>query len=127
MAASDVSKWPAVRQCLVALQQAIAGRSPAVMDGRDIGTHVLPEAPYKFFLTASVEERAKRRQLELAHKGMPKPLEECIRDIESRDLQDSTRAASPLTVAPGAEVLDTTEMTADQAIEHIIEKVGQCI
>lgn len=127
MAASDVSKWPAVRQRLVALQQEIAGQRPVVMDGRDIGTHVLPDAPYKFFLTASVEERAKRRQLELGLKGMPKQLEECIRDIESRDLQDSTRAASPLTVAPGAEVLDTTQMTADQAIEHIIEKVGKGI
>jgi cytidylate kinase len=124
MAASDVSKWPAVRARLVALQQEIAGKSPVVMDGRDIGTHVLPGAPYKFFLTASAEARALRRQLELRQKGIEKAREECLRDIESRDLQDSTRAASPLTVAPGAEVLDTTDMTAEQAAEHIIGKVG---
>lgn len=125
MAASDVSKWPVVRARLVALQQEIAGRSPVVMDGRDIGTHVLPGAPFKFFLTASVEARARRRQLELEQKGAPKPIGECIRDIESRDLQDSTRAASPLIVAPGAEVLDTTGMTAGQAAEYIIGKVGR--
>jgi CMP/dCMP kinase len=123
MAASDVSKWPAVRTRLVALQQQIAGRSPVVMDGRDIGTHVLPDAPFKFFLTASVDARALRRHQELLQKGTDKPIGECVRDIESRDLQDSTRAASPLTVAPGAEVLDTTGMTAAQAIEYIIGKV----
>jgi cytidylate kinase len=123
MAASDVSLWPGVRERLVALQQGIAGRSPVVMEGRDIGTHVLPGARFKFFVTATVAARARRRQLELARKGVEKPIGECVRDIESRDLQDSTRAASPLRVAPGAEVLDTTEMTALQAAEYIIRKV----
>jgi cytidylate kinase len=127
MAASDVSKWPAVRRRLVALQQKIAGRNPVVMDGRDIGTHVLPDAPFKFFLTASAQARARRRQLELAGKGVRKSLGECLRDIEGRDLQDTTRAASPLTVAPGAEVLDTSDMTALQAAEHIIGKVVSAI
>lgn len=123
MAASDVSKWPAVRARLVALQRAIAGNSCVVMDGRDIGTHVLPDAPFKFFVTASVQARARRRQLELLQKGIGKELEECARDIEERDLQDSTRAASPLEVAPGAEVLDTTDMTAAEAAEYVIGKV----
>lgn len=124
LAASDVSKWPAVRGRLVALQRQIAGLKPVVMDGRDIGAHVLPGAPYKFFLTASLEARARRRQLELAERGAAKTLEECAEDIRGRDLQDSTRAASPLAVAPGAEVLDTSGMTAAQAAEHIIRKVG---
>ena len=124
MAASDVSKWPAVRERLVALQREIAGARPVVMDGRDIGTHVLPDAPYKFFVTASVTTRARRRQLELAEKGVFKEFEAFVRDIEERDRQDSTRAASPLRLAPGAEVLDTTDMTAEEAIQYVVGRVG---
>jgi cytidylate kinase len=124
MAASDVSKWPAVRERLVALQREIAGVRPVVMDGRDIGTHVLPDAPYKFFVTASVTTRARRRLLELAEKGVHKELEAFVRDIEERDRQDSTRAASPLRVAPGAEVIDTTDMTAEEAIQYVVGRVG---
>lgn len=123
MAASDVSKWPAVRARLVALQREIAGTRAVVMDGRDIGTHVLPDAKFKFFVTASVETRARRRQLELAAKGTHRDLAEFIHDIEERDRQDSTRAASPLKVAPGAEVLDTTEMTAGEAIDYVVGRV----
>ncbi len=126
-AASDVSQWPAVRRRLVALQQAIAGQRSVVMDGRDIGTHVLPTAQHKFFVTASVEARARRRLLELQSRGSSKSFEECVRDIEERDLQDSSRAASPLRVADGAEVLDTTELTAEEAVEHVIRRVRQGI
>jgi CMP/dCMP kinase len=125
MAASDVSKWPEVRARLVALQQAIAGKRSVVMDGRDIGTHVLPNARYKFFVTASVQARARRRMLELAEKGIQKPIGEFIREIEERDLQDSTRAASPLRVAEGAEVVDTTDMTAEEAAQYVINKVEE--
>lgn len=124
-AASDVSQWPVVRARLVALQQAIAGQRSVVMDGRDIGTHVLPMAQHKFFVTASVQARAMRRQLELKSRGLAKALEDCVRDIEERDHQDSTRAASPLRVADGAEVLDTTEMTANEAADHVIRRVQQ--
>jgi CMP/dCMP kinase len=123
MAASDVSRWPAVRARLVALQREIAGKRPVVMDGRDIGTHVLPDAMFKFFVTATPEARARRRQMELAGKGIDRPLAECLGEMRERDLQDSTRAASPLRVAEGAEVLDTTDMTAEQAIDYILEKV----
>ena len=124
-AASDVSQWQAVRARLVTLQRAIAGRRSVVMDGRDIGTHVLPGARHKFFVTASVEARARRRLLELQARGSGKSLEDCVRDIEERDRQDSSRAASPLRVADGAEVLDTTQMTAEQAVEHVIRRVRQ--
>jgi cytidylate kinase len=123
MAASDVSKWPAVRERLVSLQRKIAGRRPVVMDGRDIGTHVLPGAKFKFFVTATAQARAVRRQLDLARKGIARTLEECLAEMRDRDLQDSTRAAAPLTVAEGAEVLDTTDMTAAQAMEYILGKV----
>jgi CMP/dCMP kinase len=125
MAASGVSKWPGVRGRMVALQQAIAGQQSVVMDGRDICTHVLPNARFKFFVTASVEARAKRRQMELAAKGIARDLDEFIRDIRDRDLQDSTRAASPLRVAEDAEVLDTTGMTAQEAAEAVIRKVEE--
>jgi CMP/dCMP kinase len=123
MAASDVSKWPGVRSRLVALQQAIAGQRSVVMDGRDIGTHVLPQAQFKYFVTATVAARAGRRQLELAGKGIATELEALMKDIEGRDRQDSTRAASPLRVAWGAAVLDTTGMTVNEAVEYIIRKV----
>jgi cytidylate kinase len=123
MAASDVSKWPEVRARLVALQRKIAGSQPVVMDGRDIGTHVLPEAKFKFFVTATAEVRALRMQSDLARKGIDRPLEECLAEMRERDLQDSTRAEAPLLVAEGAEVLDTTDMTAEQAVEYILGKV----
>jgi CMP/dCMP kinase len=123
MAASDVSKWPEVRARLVALQRKIAGSQPVVMDGRDIGTHVLPGAKFKFFVTATPQARAQRRQLELARTGIDRPLAECLAEMRERDLQDSTRAAAPLLVADGAEVLDTTDMTAAQAVEYILGKV----
>lgn len=123
MAASDVSRWPGVRRRLVALQQQIAGRRDVVMDGRDIGTTVLPDAQFKFFVTASPEVRARRRQAELKQKGIEKPFEECLRDIEDRDRQDSSRAASPLVVADGAEVVDTSDRSADEVVKYLMGKV----
>ena len=123
MAASNISKWPQVRQRMVRLQQQFAGSESAVMDGRDIGTHVLPEAQFKFYVTASVQERATRRMLEMEQKGIFMPLADYIKDIEDRDLQDSTRAASPLRVAKGAEVLDTSHMTAQEAVDYVVAKV----
>jgi cytidylate kinase len=111
----------------VALQREIAGQHDVVMDGRDIGTHVLPGAAVKIFVTASVQARARRRQLELAAKGIEKGLPDCVSDIEERDRQDSSRVASPLRVAEGAQVLDTTGMTAEDAVEFVIRRVEQAL
>ena len=122
-AASQVSRHRAVRERMVALQRRLAGQIPVVMDGRDIGTVVLPQAAFKFFLTASVEVRAERRRLELLAQGIDRPLEEYSRDIAERDRQDMTRAESPLMVAPGAEVVDTSAMTADEVVAHVLGRV----
>ncbi len=122
-AASQVSRHRAVRERMVALQRRLAGQIPVVMDGRDIGTVVLPQAAFKFFLTASVEVRAERRRLELLAQGIDRPLEEYSRDIAERDRQDMTRAESPLMVAPGAEVVDTSAMTANEVVAHVLGRV----
>lgn len=120
MAASTVSKIPAVRLKLVELQRAIAAKTDCVMDGRDIGSYVLPNAKYKFFITADSLERAKRRQAELAEKGISISVEEVHEDIKKRDHQDSTRAFAPLVVSEGAVVIDTTDMTISQVQDTIL-------
>lgn len=122
-AASDVSKWPAVRRGMVALQQRIAKDMSVVMDGRDIGTHVMPDAPHKFFLTASVEARARRRLKDLAAMGQEKDLETMCREIEMRDYQDSHRDFAPLRQAPDACFIDTTNMTQQQVIDAVIAQI----
>ncbi len=122
-AASQVSRHRAVRERMVALQRQLAGQIPVVMDGRDIGSVVLPQAAFKFFVTASVEVRAERRRLELLAQGIDRPLEEYMRDIAERDRQDMTRAESPLVVAPGAEVVDTSAMNADEVVAHVLGRV----
>ncbi|MDR0856743.1 MAG: (d)CMP kinase [Clostridiales bacterium] len=118
-AASDASAIQAVRTMLVAAQQAIAQRICCVLDGRDIGTKVLPEARYKFFLTASAEERARRRTLELAEKGAPADYGEILRQIQTRDYNDTHRAASPLVCADGAHTVDSTSMSLDEVVATI--------
>ena len=125
MAASAVSAYPAVRKFLFGLQQTIASENNVVMDGRDIGTVVLPHADVKIFLTASPEERARRRFLELKEKGVS--YEEVLRDVKQRDLQDTTRAVSPLRRADDAVLLDTTDLNFDesvQAVLNLIHKAG---
>ena len=125
MAASAVSAYPAVRKFLFGLQQTIAAENNVVMDGRDIGTVVLPHADVKIFLTASPEERARRRFLELKEKGVS--YEEVLRDVKQRDLQDTTRAVSPLRRADNAILLDTTDLNFDesvQAVLNLIHKAG---
>ncbi|MFW5780321.1 MAG: (d)CMP kinase [Bacillota bacterium] len=121
MAASTVSKIPAVRIKLVELQRKIAERTDCVIDGRDIGSYVLPKAKYKFFMTASAEERAKRRHKELIEKGKNLTLNEVLDDIKKRDLQDSTRSFAPLVVPDGAYEIDTTNMTVSEVINYIKE------
>lgn len=117
--ASDVSALPEVRAFLMDMQRDMAKRHSVIMDGRDIGTVVLPNADVKIFLTASAEARARRRCLELEQKGMPTPFEEVLRDIEYRDAQDSSRAAAPLKAAGDAVVLDTTKLDFEESVAAV--------
>lgn len=119
--ASNVAVVPAVRLKLVELQREIAKNNDVVMDGRDIGTFVLPKAGHKFFLTASLDERAKRRYKELKEKGMHETtFEEVRKDIGYRDMNDSTRAFAPLSKADDAVEVDTSDMTIEQVTEKIL-------
>ncbi|MBE7023886.1 MAG: (d)CMP kinase [Ruminococcaceae bacterium] len=120
VAASDVSKIPEVRAKLLELQRSIAEKTDVIMDGRDIGTVVLPDAQLKIFLTASVEERARRRFEELKEKGIECDFEEVKRDMEYRDKNDSEREIAPLRPAEDSVVLDTTGNTLEQSVELIL-------
>lgn len=121
-AASKVSAVPAVRRALVEKQRQIAASSNVVMEGRDIGTVVFPDAAVKIYLDASPEVRAARRVRQLAEKGIPADFEEVAREIRERDHRDSTRADSPLRRAPDAVYLDTTALSLDE-VEGAILKV----
>lgn len=115
MQASAVSALPCVRQFLLEQQRDMARRHNVVMDGRDIGTVVLPEAQVKIFLTASPEERARRRFDELREKGQDVTFEDVLRDMKQRDAQDENRAAAPLRPAEDALLVDTTGETLEQS------------
>ena len=119
MAASDVSAVPEVRERMVALQRKIAEGHDVIMDGRDIGTKVLPNATLKIYMTASAEERARRRCLELAQKGKPEPYEKVLEEMKARDYQDTHRAASPLRPADDAIIVDTTDMSLEENVAEI--------
>ena len=119
--ASVSSVVPEVRKKLVELQQKLARETDVVMDGRDIGTVVLPDADAKVYLTASVETRAKRRFLELQEKGEPADLAKIAADIEDRDYRDMHRDISPLRQAEDATLVDSSDMTIDQVVERILE------
>jgi cytidylate kinase len=123
-AASAVSKWSSVRKKLVAIQQDISKRKSIVMDGRDIGTYVMPGAEHKFFLTASVNQRAKRRFDELSQKGFELDLEEIEKDIAKRDYQDSNREHSPLFKADDAYEIDTTHLGINEVLDVVYKKLG---
>ncbi len=118
--ASAISIYPAVREKLVDLQRTLAKKTDVIMDGRDIGTCVLPDAMLKIYLTAQVEARAKRRFLELQEKGIECDLEEIKEDIKQRDYQDMNRETSPLRQAEDAICIDTSQMTIEQVIETIM-------
>lgn len=118
--ASATSVYLPVREKLVQLQKQLAAQADVVMDGRDIGTCVLPDAQVKIYLTASVEERARRRFLELEKKGQEADLEEIKEDIRQRDYRDMHRENSPLVQAEDALYLDTSEMTISQVVEEIL-------
>ena len=119
MAASAVAKYAGVRQAMVALQQALARETAMLVDGRDIGTRVLPDAPLKIYLTATAEERARRRWLQLQEKGGKDTYEDVLADLNRRDEQDMNRAVDPLRPAPDSVTVDTTHMSFDEVVDHI--------
>ena len=121
--ASNVAVIPSVRLKLVAIQRELAGKTSVIMDGRDIGTYVLPDADVKIFLTASVEERARRRYLEMTEKGMEADFESVKRDIIYRDKNDSEREFAPLRQADDAVLVDTSDMTIDEVIDKIYSMI----
>ena len=121
--ASDISVVPVVRYAMVEMQRSMANKTDTILDGRDIGTFVLPNADVKIFLTASVEERAERRYKELIARGENVKREDVRSDIEKRDYNDSHRALAPLKKADDATEVDTTGMTIDQVCEKIISLV----
>lgn len=120
---SDVAKIPQVREFLLEKQREIGKRSDVILDGRDVGTHIFPDAKYKFFLNASAQERGRRRYQELIDKGQSVVLEEIIEDIKKRDYIDSTREVAPLVKADDAIEVDTTSMTIDQVVTYISDMV----
>ena len=128
MAASAVGANPEVRAFLLGMQRDMAKTQDVLMDGRDIGTVVLPDATVKIFLTASPEARATRRWKEYQQKGVEVSYEEVLADVRQRDYQDTHRAAAPLRQADDAQLLDTSEMNFEQSLEAmkkmIVEKVG---
>lgn len=122
-AASNVSKIPAVRLKLVAMQREIAAKNNVVLDGRDITSYVLKDANNKFYLTATPEERAKRRYKELVEKGQKVDYETILADINDRDYNDTHRDFAPLTRTEDSVFIDSTELTIEQAIEKILSYI----
>lgn len=120
--ASTVSKIGEVREKLVAIQRQIASKESIILDGRDIGSYVLPDAEYKFYLTASLEVRAKRRYLDLKDKENI-TLEKVLEDLKKRDEQDMNREICPLVVPKGAFVIDSSNLSIDEVTELIISKI----
>jgi len=124
MGASNVSKIPEVRLKLIEMQQEIARNFDIVMDGRDICTYVLPDADHKFYITASVDERARRRFKELPE-GSNLTFEEIREDIIKRDKNDSEREFMPLKQAEDAVLVDTTDMNIDEVIDYVLKEIGK--
>lgn len=124
---SNVAKIPEVREFLVAKQREMGRKSDVVLDGRDVGTHIFPNTKYKFFLNASVDERARRRYQELVDKGQSVSLEDIVEDIKKRDYIDSTRDFAPLVKADDAVEVDTTSMKIEEVVSYIsniVRKIG---
>jgi cytidylate kinase len=120
---SIVAAYPGVRELMVERQRAIAAEGPVIMAGRDIGTVVLPEAPIKIFLTATVEERVERRFAELAARGTALSRPDLRAEIEERDRLDETRAVAPLKPAPDAVEVDSSGATIEQVVDRVAEIV----
>jgi len=124
---SEVSIIPMVRHAMVAQQQRMGRKRGVVMDGRDIGTTVFPDAEVKVFMTADVVVRAQRRQQELADKNEIVPLEDIIENLRKRDHLDSTRAESPLRRAADAVLLDTTHLVIEEQVDFVLERVSAAL
>ncbi len=125
MAASIVGRYQGVRREMVAIQQRLAKETPMLVDGRDICVRVLPDAPVKIFLTASAEERARRRHLEMVAKGDTTPYEDVLRDLKARDEQDMNREVDPLRPTQDAVIVDTTDMNFEQVVAYILRIVEE--
>lgn len=123
--ASDISAHPCVRLKLVAMQREVAKLYDVVLDGRDIGTFVLPDAKYKFFVTADVEERARRRYDEMTKSGISADLQKVLDDMRQRDFNDSSRSLAPLKKADDAVLIDTTSLDIDAVLKLVLSKLGQ--
>ena len=123
MYASAVSAVPGVRRRLAGMQRELALTAGGVLEGRDIGTKVVPETPHKFFLTARPDVRARRRFLELEARGTPQPFEKVLADMETRDRADATREDSPLRNDETYTVVDTSDRTVDEVVEAIVRQV----
>lgn len=120
MMTSNTSKYPVVREKLLSLQRGLAEKENVIMDGRDIGTCVLPEADVKIYLTASAQERARRRYKEQTERGLICDMKEIERDIIARDEQDMNREVAPLRQAEDAVLVDSSDMNIDQVVDEII-------
>lgn len=125
MYASNVSALPCVRAYLLEMQRDIARKRSVIMDGRDIGTVVLPDADLKIYLTASAEERARRRCLELSERGTPEPYEAVLREINERDEQDMHRTIAPLREAADAIRLDTSALNFDESEQALLKLIQE--
>lgn len=125
MYASNVSALPCVRAYLLEMQRDIARKRSVIMDGRDIGTVVMPDADLKIYLTASAEERARRRCLELSERGTPEPYEAVLREINERDEQDMHRAIAPLREAADAIRLDTSALNFDESEQALLKLIQE--
>lgn len=123
--ASYVSAYGFVRQKMVSLQREIAKSTSCILDGRDIGTNVLPDCRYKFYLTASAEVRAKRRYDDEKYRGLEQSYEEVLREINERDFQDKNRAIAPLKQASDAVVIDTSDMNIEEVVSAIIKSIQE--
>ena len=123
--ASKIAVLPAVRQALYGLQLGFRKAPGLVADGRDMGTVIFPNARLKIFLTASVEARAQRRYKQLIDKGFSASMQDLLSDLQARDERDTTRAIAPLVPAEGASILDTSNMTADEAIDEVLRLYAQ--
>ncbi len=124
--ASQVSAYPGVRRALLELQRDLGREGGVVLEGRDIGTVVFPDAEVKLFLTASAEERAKRRVQDLRDRGTIADYEEILSKIRSRDEADSTRSIAPLRPAEDAVILDSTSLGLEAVVQHVLELVQSC-
>lgn len=124
--ASQVSAYPGVRRALLGIQRDLGKQGGVVLEGRDIGTVVFPDAEVKLFLTASAEERAQRRVKDLEERGMSADHDQILEQIRARDEADSTRAIAPLRPAEDAVILDSTRLDLEAVVRHVLELVQSC-